>query len=293
MSDRRLKKDIMPLQRTLRDALSNAISEGASDQAGGAVDAAGAQQPSGAKAAPQKPGTLAADSTLWLLRQLRPVSYSFKKGAESKYMRFGFIADELESVVPQVVRNVGNRNRADYEDQKAVVYQDLIALLVAASQSQTQKLDELSAQNEGQTLQLGEQTQKLDEATALIKDQAAKIAALEEAQAAKTAAVEEAAKIAQAAKIAADAQAAKSAQMDAQMAEVFAELQRMKKARRSQEEGAHLATGVANATELANETDQNITNTTDFENASGDLNLTNATNANISDKTTQTRLRRP
>jgi hypothetical protein len=223
-------------------------------------------------------------------------------------MRFGFIADELESVVPQVVRNVGNRNRADYEDQKAVVYQDLIALLVAASQSQTQKLDELSAQNEGQTLQLGElsaqnegqalqlgelsaqngeQTQKLDEATALIKDQAAKIAALEEAQAAKTAAVEEAAKIAQAAKIAADAQAAKSTQMDAQMAEVFAELQRMKK------EGAHLATGVANATELANETDQNITNTTDFENASGDLNLTNATNANISDKTTQTRLRRP
>jgi septal ring factor EnvC (AmiA/AmiB activator) len=60
------------------------------------------------------------------------VSYSFRKGAESKYMRFGFIADELESVVPQVVRTVGNKQVAD---QKAVVYQDLIALLAAATQS--------------------------------------------------------------------------------------------------------------------------------------------------------------
>jgi len=142
LSDRRLKKDIVPLQRTLRDALSNALSDAASDKdkVDGAMDA-GLQQLSGAKAA-LKPGASAADSTLWLLRQLRPVSYHFKKGAESKYMRFGFIADELESVVPQVVRSVGNR---DYEDQKAVVYQDLIALLVAASQSQTQKLDEQSA----------------------------------------------------------------------------------------------------------------------------------------------------
>jgi hypothetical protein len=253
MSDRRLKKDIMPLQRTLRDALSSAISEGASDQAGGAVDAAGAQQPSGAKAAPQKPGTSAADSTLWLLRQLRPVSYSFKKGAESKYMRFGFIADELESVVPQVVRNVGNRNRADYEDQKAVVYQDLIALLVAASQSQTQKLDELSAQNENQTAEL--------------RDALAQLDSLKDAQA---------------------AQSKQQAAQSEQIAELLAEVRRMK-----QEEKVHLVTGVANATELANETDQNVTNTTDIENATGDLNFTNATSANIIDKTTQTRLRKP
>merc|ERR1711988_979714 len=53
-------------------------------------------------------------------------------------MRFGFIADELESVVPEVVRRPGDR---EVTDQKAVVYQDLIALLAAASQSQ-QKLIE-------------------------------------------------------------------------------------------------------------------------------------------------------
>merc|ERR1711862_987862 len=53
-------------------------------------------------------------------------------GPESKYMRFGFIADELESIVPQVVRNVGDK---EVSDQKAVVYQDLIALLAASLQA--------------------------------------------------------------------------------------------------------------------------------------------------------------
>jgi hypothetical protein len=55
---------------------------------------------------------------------------------DSKNMRFGFIADELESVIPEVVRRPGDREVAD---QKAVVYQDLIALLASATQSQ-QKL---------------------------------------------------------------------------------------------------------------------------------------------------------
>jgi len=171
------------------------------------------------------------------------VSYSFKKGAESKYMRFGFIADELESVVPQVVRNVGNRNRADFDDQKAVVYQDLIALLVAATQSQSSQIEDAQAK---------------------IEDAQVKIATLEDAQALQS----------------------------KQMSELITELWRMKQARRSQEEErAHLVTGAANATQLANETDQNVTNTT--ENATGELNFTNATGANISDKTTQTRLRKP
>ena len=31
-------------------------------------------------------------------RQLQPVSYSFKKGAESKYMRFGFIGRGAQSL---------------------------------------------------------------------------------------------------------------------------------------------------------------------------------------------------
>lgn len=75
---------------------------------------------------------------LWMLRQLRPVSYYFKKGSESKYMRFGFIADELESVVPQVVR----QGRSDeLSNPKSVVYTDLIALLTAAAQGQQQVIE--------------------------------------------------------------------------------------------------------------------------------------------------------
>merc|ERR1712107_90406 len=115
------KKEIMPLQRTLRDLIKpcgppDSVAKAATFSTTSAAGTANA----------------GVDGALWLLRQLRPVSYSFRKGTESKYMRFGFIADELEGVVPQVVRSVGNQQ---VSDQKAVLYQDFIALLAAAAQS--------------------------------------------------------------------------------------------------------------------------------------------------------------
>lgn len=127
-SDRRLKTNIMPLQRTLRDVIAPR----------GEKKAPGSTQVAGQEGGKGKSG----DGALWLLRQLRPVSYSFRKGMDSKYMRFGFIADELESVVPEVVRRPGDR---EVTDQKAVVYQDLIALLAAASQSQQKVIESLEA----------------------------------------------------------------------------------------------------------------------------------------------------
>lgn len=87
------------------------------------------------------------DGALWLLRQLRPVSYSFRKGTESKYMRFGFIADELENVVPNVVRTTSGKA---FTNQQAVMYQDLIALLTSAAQSQQQTIDDQQAKLEQQ-----------------------------------------------------------------------------------------------------------------------------------------------
>lgn len=123
VSDRRMKKDIKPLQRSLRDLLSPQASEPAATVA----PTAPAGAPKGDDA-----------GALWMLRQLRPVSYYFKKGSESKYMRFGFIADELESVVPQVVR----QGRSDeLSNTKSVVYTDLIALLTAAAQGQQQVIE--------------------------------------------------------------------------------------------------------------------------------------------------------
>jgi hypothetical protein len=126
-SDRRLKTHIMPLQRTLRDIIAPRGEKKAPASAAGVNATSGGKAPAG-------------DGALWLLRQLRPVSYSFRKGADSKQMRFGFIADELESVVPEVVRDATD---ADVPDQKGVVYQDLIALLAAASQSQQKLLEQL------------------------------------------------------------------------------------------------------------------------------------------------------
>jgi len=123
VSDRRLKKDIKPLQRSLRDIWTQQAPE--SDTASADVTAT----------APAKGEDAGA---LWMLRQLRPVSYYFKKGSESKYMRFGFIADELESVVPQVVRQGRSK---ELSNPKTVAYSDLIALLTAAAQGQQQVIE--------------------------------------------------------------------------------------------------------------------------------------------------------
>jgi len=112
-SDRRLKTEIRPLRRTLQG-----------------------MQPQGENATGQKKK---GDGALWMLRQLRPVSYSFKAGSESKYMRFGFIADELETTVPQVVRSGGTKQGV--ENSKTVQMFDLIALLTAAGQSQQEVIE--------------------------------------------------------------------------------------------------------------------------------------------------------
>lgn len=155
-SDRRLKKDIQPLQRTLRDVIAPSGDLKATGEKGGAPKG-GASSISASASGDGQGG----DGALWLLRQLRPVSYSFRKGQDSKSMRFGFIADELDSVVPQVVRRPGDR---DVADQKAVVYQDLIALLAAATQSQQQVIDtQQSKMDELETYQsdLAEMTRKL------------------------------------------------------------------------------------------------------------------------------------
>lgn len=115
-SDRRLKKDIKPLRRTLAEF----------------------QAEKGPRTIPGE--SSAEDGALWTLRQLRPVSYYFKQGSESKYMRFGFIADELESVVPNLVRASGD-SKSGLQDAKGIQINDIIALLTAAGQSQQQVID--------------------------------------------------------------------------------------------------------------------------------------------------------
>eukprot|EP00913_Durusdinium_trenchii_P014476 g13580.t1 len=85
-SDRRLKKSIIPLYEAMKG-------QGQSEEAEGVS---------------------------WVLRQLRPVSFKFKNGPEAKYSRYGFIAQELQEVLPSVVRSV----QTDGREHLAVAYQD-------------------------------------------------------------------------------------------------------------------------------------------------------------------------
>lgn len=109
-SDRRLKENIRPLHERFEAA--NKEAEKRSEASG---------QP-----AANSGGMFA------MLRELRPVSYTYRKGedsAESKQTRFGFVADEIKRVLPEVTRTL------DDEDQtQSIVYQDLIAMLTAMIQ---------------------------------------------------------------------------------------------------------------------------------------------------------------
>jgi hypothetical protein len=169
-SDRRLKKDIVPLQRTLRGIWGLSPEEIQAKERTrrphtlgvAASSSSGLRRALGAGVAATAASTSAAAADVedspaaaqWLLRQLRPVSYRFRQGSESKHMRFGFVADELESVIPQVVRSMGDKK---VKDQKAVVYQDLIALLFSSVQAQTTRIEAMEFHLKNVRRQLKEQ----------------------------------------------------------------------------------------------------------------------------------------
>jgi len=115
-SDRRLKKNIRPLMESL-DA--RAVEKG-----------------------------VTGDSARWLLRELRPVSYQFKQGAEAKggakLQRFGFIADEVQATIPQVIVEKPTGDRI-----KGILYEDLVAILTTALQSVQSQVEGTDAVAQG------------------------------------------------------------------------------------------------------------------------------------------------
>jgi len=110
-SDKRLKKNIAPLM----DALNvRAKEKGATE-----------------------------DSANWVLRELRPVSYKFKSGPDAKNARFGFIADEVQSTIPQVVRERGKQKL------KGLFYEDILAVLTAVLQQLQRQIEGSEREAEG------------------------------------------------------------------------------------------------------------------------------------------------
>lgn len=108
-SDRRLKENITPILETLKQSFNSSGSD--------------------------------PEPLHWVLRQLRPVSYNFKTGADAKHIRFGFLADEMEKVLPQVVRQLPET--APSGIMKGIVYTDLIAVLTAIMRNFGQELQDM------------------------------------------------------------------------------------------------------------------------------------------------------
>jgi 3-deoxy-D-arabino-heptulosonate 7-phosphate (DAHP) synthase class II len=89
------------------------------------------------------------DKTMWVLRQLRPVSYNFKAGPDHKAMRFGFVADEVEETMPNIMRQSNAKGKdAVYgvDEMKGIMYQDLIAVLVAGMQAMSKRVERVEAE---------------------------------------------------------------------------------------------------------------------------------------------------
>jgi hypothetical protein len=116
LSDRRVKTDIEPIATTLHRAFSRAEPEAA------AADFTDAK------------------SASWVLRELRPVSFRLKTGPEAKYVKFGFIAQELERLFPDMVRT------DPHSGVQQVIYQDLLAVLTMFAQAQEARQKTLEAQ---------------------------------------------------------------------------------------------------------------------------------------------------
>eukprot|EP00930_Biecheleria_cincta_P035761 TRINITY_DN24578_c0_g1_i1.p1 TRINITY_DN24578_c0_g1~~TRINITY_DN24578_c0_g1_i1.p1 ORF type:complete len:492 (+),score=51.04 TRINITY_DN24578_c0_g1_i1:98-1477(+) len=153
-SDRRLKRRIEPLGQALASSRAD-TKPGSAPQTGAGLAPAAGGQPSRAR------------TVNWVLRELRPVSYKFKEGPDAKYSRYGFVAQELEKVMPDVVRT--------HKEEKHVVYQDLVAFLTLASQVQQDRLEEYEARARERTERLKKQASLLTRLSRSVSSLAARI----------------------------------------------------------------------------------------------------------------------
>lgn len=116
VSDRRLKTHIKPLEIELRR-----------------------NQEIVQKIPAPKGSTQEVDSGVsWILRELRPVSFRFKSATDTKRLvqnRFGFVAQEIERLSPNMVRT------SEKDEPKGLVYQDFLAVLTLAMQEQQERLN--------------------------------------------------------------------------------------------------------------------------------------------------------
>ncbi|CAE7641919.1 unnamed protein product [Symbiodinium sp. CCMP2592] len=152
-SDARFKRDIEPLRTTLKRVWHRGKD--------------GSQKESNEKEADEADESKIFD---WVLNRLRPVSYVPTRD-QTHGRRFGFIAQELEEVFPEMVRDL-NLPSADH---KTVHLLDLIALVVAAAQQQSSQLRSL----QGEDKSTSEQLHALEKRLSRVEELEARVAHLE------------------------------------------------------------------------------------------------------------------
>jgi hypothetical protein len=121
-SDRRKKFDINPLKKELIRISREMLPVG-----GRKAKRALTSQETGAANKDE-------NAVMDVLQELRPVSFKYKQAAESKYSRFGFIAQEIEEVFPSIV----HRDAAD--GMLSLRLDDLIAVITLGIQSMDQRV---------------------------------------------------------------------------------------------------------------------------------------------------------
>ena len=99
-------------------------------------------------------------SVLDRLLQLRPVSYRFKRVAESEPQTDGFIAQEVEPLFPEVVSDVGG--------YKGIAYSELVPVTVGAIQELNRKVEEKDAKLEAQEAEIQDLKQNIAQLKAAI-----------------------------------------------------------------------------------------------------------------------------
>lgn len=113
-SDRRLKTSIVPLYKKLTKSFN-------SEQDSSFKTLTNEEKTSSSATSEEQERSLA------LLRQLRPVSFKYKANPESKYSHFGFIAQEVEKVLPDII--------GEQQGMKIIRENDLVAILTMTIQN--------------------------------------------------------------------------------------------------------------------------------------------------------------
>jgi len=122
-SDRELKKDIVPLWKELMDQVQSSPVARLSS-----VD--------------EKNVSTGDLHVLSVIERLNPVSFRFKNRVESKYNNYGFIAQEVETLLPNIVHTTGSK------DYKALRMTDFISVLTLGLQSSDRLMDVLEQEIE-------------------------------------------------------------------------------------------------------------------------------------------------